>query len=110
MEHRLPLRRTPPVWLWGVLLLGLGLQVAWKSHLPPPRIHPEDLGPPPSLALARLTTLGDPLAVSTFWMIWLQSFDDQAGVTLSLQKMNYAAVVAWLERVLALNPGSEYPL
>ncbi|MBF0214297.1 MAG: hypothetical protein HQM00_12185 [Magnetococcales bacterium] len=110
MSVPVPSRRTPPAWLIGLLLAGLGLQMLWKLQLPAPVINPQELGPPPSMAMARLTTLGDPLAVSTFWMLWLQSFDDQAGITLSLRKLDYNHVVAWLERILALNPDSEYPL
>ncbi|MBF0626795.1 MAG: hypothetical protein HQL91_01100 [Magnetococcales bacterium] len=110
MDRSTPLRRTAPGWLIGLLLLALGLQLVWKWHAPAPEVHPEDLGPPPASALMRLSTLGDPVAVAIFWMLWLQTFDDQAGVTVSLQKMDYHHLAGWLERILELDPDSEYPL
>ncbi len=103
-------RRTPPKWLIALLMLTLGLQAIWKAHMPPPTPHFQDFNKPPTLEWLRLTTLGDPITMATVWMLWLQTFDDQAGVVIPFQKMDFHHLATWLETILALNPRSEYPL
>lgn len=103
-------RRTAPWWLLILLLIALGSQIAWKSFASPPLAKMVDFGSPPSLALLRLSTLGDPIAMASVWMLWLQTFDDQAGLVVPFNNLNFYHLAAWLERILALDPRSEYPL
>jgi hypothetical protein len=43
-------------------------------------------------------------------MLWLQVFDNQPGISIPFMALNYARVTAWLERILSLDPRSQYPL
>ncbi|MYM91883.1 hypothetical protein GTP91_32490, partial [Rugamonas sp. FT82W] len=70
----------------------------------------EALPPAPSPAALRLASLGDPLALSRLLMLYLQGYDDQAGVTIAWRDLDYGRIRQWLERVLELDPRSQYPL
>ncbi|MEO5333857.1 MAG: hypothetical protein H7839_17730 [Magnetococcus sp. YQC-5] len=109
MRHSTRSQPTPR-WLIALVLIALVLQTTWKLLAPVPKAHMQDLDAPPSLEWLRLTTLGDPITMASFWMLWLQSFDDQAGVVVPFQKINFHHLSTWLERILALDPQSEYPL
>ncbi|MBF0152818.1 MAG: hypothetical protein HQL64_03640 [Magnetococcales bacterium] len=102
--------RRSPRWLLVLLLLALGLQTAWKVFAPAPVARLRDYGPAPRQEWLHLSTLGDPVAMASVWMLWLQTFDDQAGVMVPFKHMNFHHLATWLERVLALDPRSEYPL
>ncbi|MBF0181826.1 MAG: hypothetical protein HQM03_17555 [Magnetococcales bacterium] len=103
-----PLATPAAPWRW--MVLAMASLIAWRLVAAPHPASLEDYPRPPAPAALRLTTLGDPRAGALFWMLWLQTFDDQAGVTASFKKMDFAHLTAWLERILALDPGSEYPL
>ncbi|NGZ07731.1 MAG: hypothetical protein G8237_15435 [Magnetococcales bacterium] len=103
-------RPTAPRWLTGLVILALIAQIGWHLHLPDPTPSLEPLPSPPSLAMLHLSSLGDPVAGALFWMLWLQGFDEQSGVTLVLRTMDYQRLATWLERILALDPDSSYPL
>ena len=94
----------------ALLGAGLLLQVAWHGAQPPPQPRAEDLPPAPQAAVLRLTSLGDPLALSKVLMLWLQVFDNQPGISLPFRDLDYARVEAWLERILDLDPRGQYPL
>ncbi|MBF0295667.1 MAG: hypothetical protein HQL96_10810 [Magnetococcales bacterium] len=102
--------RLPPAAPWRWTLLALAALVAWRLVTAPHAATLEDYPRAPAPAALRLTTLGDPQAGALFWMLWLQTFDDQAGITASFKKMDFARLADWLERLLALDPASEYPL
>ncbi|MYM99029.1 hypothetical protein, partial [Duganella vulcania] len=70
----------------------------------------EALPPAPSPAALRLASLGDPLALSRLLMLYVQGHDDQAGVTIAWRDLDYGRIRQWLERVLELDPRSQYPL
>ncbi|MBF0310154.1 MAG: hypothetical protein HQL56_11560 [Magnetococcales bacterium] len=92
------------------LLAALALQLAWRhaSGLAAPT--PQTLEAPPPLPALRLASLGDDTAMARFWMLRLQTFDDQAGLQLSLRSLNPNHLEAWLQAILDLDPRSEYPL
>ena len=97
----------------GVLLafgLALVLQLGWHAAAPPPGARATALAPPPPLAVLRLASLGDPLALARLGMLSLQADDDQPGISLNLRQLDYGRLAGWLERLLALDPRSEYPL
>ncbi len=104
-----PLSAVPrPVLL--MLALCLALQVGWQVTRARPAAQAETLGPPPSLATLRLASLGEPAAVSRVMMLSLQAYDDQPGISLSWQHMDYAMLRLWLERALDLDPRGQMPL
>jgi len=100
---------VPPALRW-LLALALLLQVAWQAgHRPaPPRA--EDLPPPPALTTLQLASLGEPLALSRLTMLYVQGFDEQAGLSIAWRQMDYGRIRAWLARALELDPRSQYPL
>lgn len=99
-----------PRTLWLALLLALLLQLGWQlaQRSPPPQARP--LPPPPSAALARLASLGEPLAMSKAMLLYLQSFEDQAGVSLPWRALDYDRLAAWLDTAQTLDPRSRYAL
>jgi len=106
---RAALPAVPPTLRW-LLALALLLQIAWQaSHRPAPP-HAEDLPPPPALATLQLASLGEPLALSRLTMLYLQGFDEQAGLSIAWRQMDYGRLRAWLARALELDPRSQYPL
>lgn len=104
-----PLSSVPRT-LWLALLLALLLQLGWQlaQRSTPPQARP--LPPPPSAALARLASLGEPLAMSKAMLLYLQSFEDQAGVSLPWRALDYDRLAAWLDTAQTLDPRSRYAL
>ena len=93
-----------------LLTLGMAAQVAWHGARPPPAATASDLPAPPSIDALRLSSLGDPIVMAKLLMLWLQAHDNQPGVSISFQSLDYARVAAWLDRILALDPRGQYPL
>ena len=93
-----------------LLAVGTAAQVTWHGTRPPPAAAASDLPAPPSVDALRLTSLGDPIVMAKLLMLWLQAHDNQPGVSISFRNLDYARVVAWLERILALDPRGQYPL
>jgi hypothetical protein len=92
------------------VLLTLTIQILWQASRPPAHAHAQDLPPAPSLATLHLAALGDPVALSKATMLYVQGFDEQAGISIAWRNLDYAKVVTWLQRVLELDPRSQYPL
>jgi len=98
-----------PVGAWLLLAGALAAQLLWSaSHNP--RAHAQPLANAPPAALLRVASLGDPLAASRAAMLYVQSHDDQAGVSLPLRALDYGRLRGWLDSALALDPRSQYPL
>ena len=96
--------------LWAALLAALALQVAVHARAPAARVAAEDLPEPPREAVLRLASFGEPEAMARLLMLHLQAFDLGGGNALPYQRLDYRRLVAWLERILALDPRSQYPL
>lgn len=102
-------RAVPRAVLVGLVLAGLA-QALWYAHMPPPRAGIEPLPPPPPQALLAATALGEPRTVAALAVLWLQFHDTQPGYSVPFREMDYQRLRQWLERILALAPGSDYPL
>ena len=104
-----PLTAVPRL-LWLVLSLCLLLQVLWRlgERNTAPQAHA--LPAPPSVAAARLASLGEPLAMARGLLLHLQSFEDQPGVSLAWRALDYERLAGWLETAQALDPRSQYAL
>jgi hypothetical protein len=94
----------------ALLAAGLALQLGLHATLPEPRAQAPDLMPPPSTALLRLASFGEPVALAKILMLRLQSFDYQSGTKVPYKELDYAVVEAWLARILELDPNGQYPL
>lgn len=104
-----PWSRVPRAARWllaAALLLQLGWQLARQAE--PPQARP--LPAPPPAAVARLASLGEPLAMSKAMLLYLQAFEDQPGVSLAWRELDYDRLVAWLETAQTLDPRSQYAL
>lgn len=101
---------TVPRPLWLMLGLALLLQVLWQAEHGSAAPRAAALPAPPPLAALQLASLGEPQAASRLTMLYLQGFDEQPGLSLTWRELDYGRVAAWLERALALDPRSQYPL
>jgi len=102
-----PWLHVPPLAaaLFAILLFAqVGL--AWQRPLP--QALAQDLPAPPSTAVLRLFTLADAHAAQRLGLLWLQSYDAQPGVQLALKDIDAQRLLAWLNVLHALAPGSDY--
>lgn len=93
-----------------LLLACAALQAVVKSTYPPVPPRAEDLPTPPGNAVLRLASMGDPVPFAKGLMLYLQSYDYQAGTRLPYQKLDYHRVIGWLASILDLDPTGQYPL
>lgn len=100
---------VPAIVIW-LLIISFTTQILWHHRLPPPEVQIQPLSSPPTLDQLRLVSLGDTLVSASILMLWLQSFDNQSGQFLSYRQLDYTALQQWLERILQLEPRSQYPL
>ena len=91
-----------PGWLWAFLAMALAAQLALHSAGTARPSSSAGLEPPPSLAALRLASLGEREALARLLALHVQSFD--------LDTVDYGHLVAWLRRILELEPRSQYPL
>lgn len=101
---------TVPRALCWLLAASVLLQLGWRlaQQQDPARARP--LPAPPPAAVARLASLGEPLAMSKAMLLYLQSFEDQPGVSLPWRELDYDRLAGWLDTAQALDPRSRYAL
>ena len=92
----------------GTLLLAL--QIGLRAMQPLPTAHAQDLPPPPSATAAALVSLGEPVTLAGAMALRLQAFDNQPGISIPFAALDYVKLSGWLERILDLDPHSNYPL
>jgi hypothetical protein len=93
-----------------LLVIGLSLQLVLHAGLARPEITRKPLPAPTHQSILSASSLGDPVAFSRLLMLWLQGFDHQPGVSIPFIQLDYGDLIAWLDRILFLDPGSSYPL
>lgn len=104
-----PVRDLPlPVLL--LLLSALMLQMLIQPFKAAPTANANGLPIAPSAIQLSMLSLGDSITLSKSLMLWLQTFDNQAGISIAFNELNYTTLVVWLTRILALDPQSQYPL
>jgi hypothetical protein len=104
-----PLSAVPKPAL-ALLAAGLALQILWHGLRAGPQARAEDLPQPPSVQAIRAASLDEPLVASKLLMLWLQAFDNPPGLSIAFRDLDYAKVIAWLSRILELDPRGQYPL
>jgi len=104
-----PVAQVPRLIL-ALLAVGLAAQVGWKAVSPslPPRA--DDLPPAPGIAVLRLASFGDSIALAKVLMLYLQAFDFQSGSKVPYRELDYGRLEGWLKRILELDPQGQYPL
>ena len=109
MSDQRPLARVPLA-LVVVLSGALALQIALAAARPRPAASADALPAPPSVAALRTASLGETVAAAQLVTLYLQAFDNQPGISIPFLSLDYTAVIAWLETILALDPSGQYPL
>jgi len=99
-----------PRWVIAGLVMALGLQLGVAVVQTRPSARAEDLGPAPAENVLRLAAIGEPIALGDLLMLYLQAFDYQAGTKVPYRDLDYDRLIGWLARILALDPGGQYPL
>jgi hypothetical protein len=104
-----PLRDVPrPVLL--ALAVTLVAQIAWQSRHQEARPTLPRLPAPPPAAVLRAASLGEPLAAARLLLLWLQAFDHRDGQIIAYRDLDYVRLAAWLDRIIELDPQSQYAL
>jgi hypothetical protein len=99
-----------PRWVAAGLAFALALQVGVALLQPRPSARAEDLGPAPGIDTLRLAAVGEPIALASLLMLYLQAFDYQAGSRVPYRDLDYDRLIPWLARILELDPAGQYPL
>ena len=102
--------RSVPLKILAPLLICLTLQLMFASAQPKPQAQAHALGAPPSTPLLRLISFGEPIALAQLMTLYLQAFDNQPGISIPFNNLDYPRVAVWLSRILELDPRSQYPL
>ena len=104
-----PLRVVSPL-LWSVAVIALVGQIVFTLYvLEPPTAEAQQLQTPPSQSVLRLSALGDPVALARILMIDIQGFDNQKGVSLPFNQLDYDVLGEWLDAIVGLDERAEYP-
>ena len=113
-ENVIPDRERPfkvvPRLVLAALLGGLFGQIIWHGMRPAATASAAELPRPPAVVVLRAISLGEPVALAKFLMLWLQAFDHQPGISIPYKNLDYDRVIAWLDTILALDESSNYPL
>ncbi len=104
-----------PVWhvpktVQLLLVLALALQLVWHCQQQTDVAQAEDLPAPMSVSAYTLVSLNEPIAISKLLNLWLQSFDNQPGISLSFHQLDYLRITRWLDTIMALDPEGRYPM
>ena len=102
---------TVPTWVViGLIVLTSAQFIQRKFSYPPVEVQATALAAPPSPNILRLIAAGEPEVFSKLIMLWLQSFDNQPGISIPFNQLDYGRVIQWLEASLSLSTRSQYPL
>ena len=104
-----PVARVPRLAL-ALLAGSLAAQLAVCAGTALPAPSAPVLYPPPAGPALRVAAGGEPAALARGLMLWLQAFDHRGGASHALLDLDYGTLVEWLDRILGLDPRSEYPL
>ena len=92
------------------LSISLLLQISWHHYFSELEITRTDLPNATQAPYIKLVSLSDTITASKLTMLWLQSFDNQPGLSISLQDLDYERVINWLDLILKLDSKTQYPL
>ena len=109
-ESALAQRVGIPRWQRVLFAAALAAQLVVFEFRPAAYREAQPVPPAPSLNALRALASGDPELLSAALVLRLQSFDDQPGASIPFRELDYVRVAAWLDRALALDPASAYPL
>ncbi len=99
-----------PRWIKLLLPLIFLLQLLWHGYQPEVSVSVKSLPEPLPVDTYRWLSLDEPEAVARYLNLWLQAFDNQPGVSLSFQQLDYSMIIRWLDTILQLGHDTQYPL
>lgn len=102
--------RAVPVAVPLLLAVALALQIFGHARQAPPVARAEALAPAPAAGVLRAASFGEPVAAAQLLVLYLQSFDNQPGISIPFRSLDYSRVMGWLATALQLDPRSGYPL
>lgn len=108
MRERAILSIPKPVVIF--LVLGLTAQLYWHGIQPKPQAMAQDLVVAPDVSSLRILGFGDSVSLAKLLMLWLQSFDNQPGISVPFKNLDYDKVHGWLHVIEQLDPKAQYPL
>jgi hypothetical protein len=92
------------------VVISLSAQIFWHSAQPGNQAQARELVSSPGISGLRVLSFGDPVFLAKILMLWLQAFDNQPGVSVPYNDLDYDKLEGWLESILQLDPGGQYPL
>jgi hypothetical protein len=104
-----PINEVPRAVL-ALLAITLCVQIAWQALQPKPVARAEALGMPLPSSVLLAASLGEPIALAQLLTLYLQAFDNQPGISIPFQELDYRRVILWLQAILDLDPVGQYPL
>ncbi|MBZ0104543.1 MAG: hypothetical protein K8H84_02835 [Sulfuricella denitrificans] len=99
-----------PIPILALLTLALVLQIYWGLRTPLPQAKAQALPPPPNHEVIAVASFGESIVASQSMALYLQAFDNQPGISIPFQNLDYATVIQWLDRMLELDSRAQYPL
>jgi len=93
-----------------MLFGALALQLLWHAALSKHQPEYEPLPAPPPPAFFSTLALGDNLLASRMLDVWLQAHDNQPGISIPFNQLDYARVAQWLDVSLQLDVRDTYPM
>jgi hypothetical protein len=103
------IRYVPPGTI-AVLLVMLAAQVLLHLLQDPVTARARPLPEPPRAELVAALGFGDRIAIAKLTMLWLQSFDNQPGVSIPFAALDYSRLTGWLDVILKVDGLAQYPL
>lgn len=94
----------------AMLALALSVQISWGLRAPWPQADAQALPAAPSYQTLAVASFAETIPASQLLALYLQAFDNQPGVSIPFNELDYKTVAHWLERMLELDPGAQYPL
>ncbi len=99
-----------PVHITSILVIAFICQLYWSDSRSLSTTNVRMLPEPPAQTEAQLFGLGDAIAIARIFMLRLQAFDNQPGISVPFKDLDYDRVISWLETILGLDPEGQYPL
>ena len=100
-----------PIVIRYMLIITVISQCIWHYSFSELHVKKEEVMPEPGRpAIYQLASLNDSITIAKLLMLWVQAFDNQPGVSLSLKELNYERVIVWLALIMSLDENIQYPL
>jgi hypothetical protein len=93
-----------------LLVVSLIVQLTWHSQQAVVAAKADDLQRPMSTRAYVMISMGEPIMMSKWLNLWLQSFDNQPGLSISFHELDYHRLTEWLDTIMDLDERGYYPM